>query len=150
MPVRRTLVQLLLIVALAVLPLYLPGTVQAQSTFTWVGACVGGAGKDVATIQGVECLIANALTVFIALIGLAAFVMIVIAAFRYLVSGGNTTSTEKARNTVTWAIIGIVVALSAFIILNLLSAFTGVDLTKFRIPRDTDKSNTPLSPVGER
>jgi heme/copper-type cytochrome/quinol oxidase subunit 2 len=114
---------------------------------------VGGAENDVATIQGFECLLANILTVFIALIGLAAFVMVVIAAFRYLLSGGNSKGTEQAKNTLTYAIIGIVVALSAFIILNLLTAFTGVDLTKFIIPRDTDEygidnSGAGLTPLG--
>lgn len=143
MSVRHFSVSLLVFVALCVLPLLLPSSALAATGTKWGDACVGGtpsagqAVSDVATIQGLECLIANVLTVFIALIGLAAFVMVVIAAFRYLLSGGNTKGTEQSRNTVTYAVIGIVVALSAFIILNLLTAFTGVDLTKFSIPRDT-------------
>lgn len=152
MSVRHFFVKLYLVLALVALPLLLPSSARAVSTFEWKDACVGGtpsadqAVSDVATIQGLECLIANALTVFIALIGLAAFVMVMIAAFRYLLSGGNTKGTEQARNTVTYAIIGIVVALSAFIILNLLTAFTGVDLTKFSIPRDTDGLDSSTTP----
>lgn len=148
MQLRRSFVQLLIGLALFALPFVTPTTALAQDGSNWYGTvCVGGSTSpdnpndkaDVATIQGFECLLANILTVFIALIGLAAFVMIVVAAFRYLLSGGNTKGTEQARSTLTWAIIGIVVALSAFIILNLLSAFTGVNLTKFFIPRDTDE-----------
>lgn len=136
---RRTVVQLLLVAALVFAPFLTPARVSAQDFgFTWGGVCVGGAQNDVATIQGFECLIANILTVFIAIIGLAAFVMVVVAAFRYLTSGGNTKGTEQARSTLTYAIIGIVVALSAFIILRLLTAFTGVNLLEFKIPRDTD------------
>lgn len=143
--------KLLLLITLFATPLLMPAPVLAQGTFEWTGVCVGGSAsddgtKDVATIQGLECLIANFLTVFIALIGLAAFVMIVVASFRYLLSGGNTKGTEQARSTVTYAVIGIVVALSAFIILNLLSAFTGIDLTKFTIPRDTDGSPAATTP----
>lgn len=121
-----------------------PARVAASSpTNSWGGVCVAGPQNDVATIQGFECLIANVLTVFIALIGLAAFIMIVIAGFRYLTSGGNTKGTEQARSTITYAIIGIVVALSAFIILRLLSAFTGVNLMEFVIPRDTEQFEAP-------
>lgn len=145
---RRFAAQLLIGFFLIVLPLVAPLQAQAQSFGNeWGGVCVGGSvnpdvegdTQDVATIQGFECLLANILTVFIALIGLAAFVMVLVGAFRYLLSGGNTKSTEKARSTITWAIIGIIVALSAFILLNLLSAFTGVNLTEFIIPRSTDE-----------
>lgn len=77
--------------------------------------------------------------------GLAAFVMIIIASFRYMLSGGNTKGTDQPVVRSRVLIVGIVVALSAFIILRLLSAFTGVDLTKFFIPRDdtTYPSSTP-------
>lgn len=118
----------------------------AAQTRAWEGVCVysqqgidpaTGAmvRTDVATIQGLQCLIANVLSVAITLIGLAGFVMIIFGAFRYLLSGGNTKETEQARNTLTYSIIGLVVALSAFIILNLLANFTGVDsILNFRIP----------------
>jgi hypothetical protein len=89
----------------------------------------------VATIQGLQCLIGNVFSVAITFIGLAAFVMLIIGAFGYLLSGGNSKGTETARNTITFAVIGIVVALSAFIILNFVSVFTGVEeITNFAIP----------------
>lgn len=119
--------------------LLLAAPAHAQ-TQPWSGVCVadeaGIVGNgDVATIQGLQCLIANVLTVALTVIGLAGFVMIIIGAFRYMLSGGNTKTTESARNTITYAIIGMIVALSAFILLNLISAFTGVDVIKiFNIP----------------
>jgi hypothetical protein len=103
----------------------------------WTRKCVGSAfpnGDDVATIQGLECLIGNVFSVIITVIGLAGFVMFVIGAFRYMLSGNDTKGVETAKNTITFSIIGIVVALSGFIILNLLTSFTGIDLTKFVIP----------------
>lgn len=140
MSARRIFAQVLIGFFLLALPLLVPLQAHAQSLGNeWGGVCVGGTDQDVATIQGFECLLANILTVFIAVVGLSAFVMIIVAAFRYLLSGGNTKSTEQARSTITWAVIGIVVLLSAFIILNLLTAFTGVDLTQFKIPRSTDE-----------
>lgn len=105
----------------------------------WTGTCVGtGSGvrgaEDVATIQGVGCLIANVLSVAITMIGILAFVMFIVASFRYLVAGGNSKNVELAKGTITYAIAGIVVAISAFILLNLITQFTGVDVTRFVIP----------------
>ena len=90
--------------------------------------------SDVATIQGFACLIGNILSVAVTLIGMLALVMFVAASFRYLTSGGNSKSTEQAKGTITYAIAGLVVAISAFIILNLISNFTGIDVSTFVIP----------------
>lgn len=120
--------------------------VQAQ-TSEWGGVCVGPASdfktekgetidaSEVATFQGLECLIANVFTVIITLIGLAGFVMFIVGSFRWMLSGSNSGGAEKARNTMTYAVVGIVVALSAFIIINLIANFTGVQtITRFIIP----------------
>jgi hypothetical protein len=89
----------------------------------------------VATIQGIQCLLGNVMTIAIPAIGFIAFVILIVAGFRFLLSGGNSKGKETARNSVTYAVIGLVVALSAFIILNLISAFTGIDsITEFVIP----------------
>jgi hypothetical protein len=116
-----------------------PTTAQAQLPTAWTEAdgCVS---DGVATIQGAQCLISNVFAVAITFIGLAAFVMLIVGSFGYMLSGGNTKGTETARNTITFAIVGIVVALSAFIILNLIKNFTGVEeVTQFEIPgSDTD------------
>jgi len=123
-----------LLISLSVLFLTLPNTVSAQTPQTWGGACVDVNG--VATIQGLECLVGNVLTVAITAIGVAAFIMFIIASFRYMTSGSNSKGTETARNTMTFAVVGIVVALSAFIILNIIAAFTGVGvINTFSIPQ---------------
>lgn len=90
---------------------------------------------DVATIQGLECLIGNVLSVFFAVMGLAAFIMVVVGAMRILLSGGDHKGMDTGKKTITLAVIGIVVALSGFILVRLLSSFLGVDLLQFRIPR---------------
>lgn len=126
-------------IPLASLLLFTLVTPAHAQTKSWSGVCVAGAGgfgtDDVATIQGLQCLIANVLSVAITIIGLSGFIMIMFGAFKYLISGGNTKHTEAARSTITYAIIGIVVALSSIVVLNLLSAFTGVkNITQFVIP----------------
>lgn len=107
---------------------------QAQSS-SWQGVCVSDKDADVATLQGFQCLLANILGVFLTTIGIAAFLMLVVGGFRLLISGGNTTHVDKAKNSITFAIVGLVVALSAFVILNLIAEFTGVKtILNFVIP----------------
>jgi len=80
---------------------------------------------DVATFRGIECLMSNILTTATTFVGLASFVMLIIGGFLYLTSGGNTKGTEAGKQTITYAIIGIVVALMAFFILQLVATITG-------------------------
>lgn len=127
----------LFIVCLFTVALVIVPQASAQ-TQAWSGVCVDtvGGNTDVATIQGAQCLLANLLSVAISGIGLAGFVMMIVGSFKYLLSGGNSKGIEEAKGTMTMAIVGLVVALSAFIILNLLAAFTGTGtlFTQFVIP----------------
>jgi len=111
----------------------------------WSSACVvEGFGSDgdkftVATIQGAQCILANILSIAVSGIGLIGFVMFLIGSFTYLLSGGNSKGTEGARNTFTYAVVGLVVALSAVIILRIIASFTGVQsILNFHIPSSSD------------
>lgn len=122
---------LFIFLTLSSIVLTVPTQALAQPT-AWSGRCIE---KEVATIQGLECLIGNVFTVIITLIGFSGFVMFIIASFRWLLSGGNTKGIETAKNTMTFAVVGIVLSLSAFIILNIIAEFTGVEnILLFTIP----------------
>lgn len=133
---RFTLIFLILLYSI-----FQPTTVSAQTTAAWEGECVAnyvdedGAAYQVATIQGARCLIANILSIAVSGLGVVGFCMFLIASFTYLLSGGNSKNTESSKNTFTFAVVGIVVALSAIIILRLISSFTGVNkILEFDIP----------------
>ena len=118
---------------------------------TWRGTCVENIVNDkgevigkVATIQGIRCMLANVLSIAITGIGFAGFIMLIVGGFRYLTSGGNSKGTETAKNTITFAVIGLVVALSSYIILNLIAEFTGVKtILNFVIPEAGTTIDTP-------
>jgi len=116
---------------------------------TWTGVCVDGPDNDVATIQGLQCLVGNVLQVAMTIIGLAGFAMIIYGGFKFMVSGGSSKATETARQTLTYAIIGLVVALSSFFIINIISSFTGISAIKqFTIPSSTSTTISPGSQPG--
>lgn len=113
--------------------------VQAQ-TKNWEQINQSCVVDGVATVQGIGCVLANVFSIFLTLLGLTGFVMIIVAAFNLMFSGGKSQEVEKSKNTITFAIIGIIMALSAFIILNLLSSFTGIDQIKTLIIPGSEKN----------
>lgn len=117
---------------------------SAQMTQEWQGVCTHNSQPDgVATIQGFQCLIGNVLQVAVSGIGLAGFVMLLVGAFKYLLSGGNAKGVDEGQRTMTYAVIGLVVAVSSFFILQLLASFTGVyTILDFTIPNPTTNANT--------
>lgn len=58
------------------------------------------------------------------IVGVAAVIMIVIGGLRYVLSGGDQSSTKAAKDTILYAVIGLVVAIMAYAIVNfVLGAF---------------------------
>ncbi|MNR60667.1 hypothetical protein D3C85_1822070 [compost metagenome] len=52
--------------------------------------------------------------------------MLIIGGIRYTVSGGNQSAITAAKNTIMYAIVGIIIAVLAYAIVNfVLSALTG-------------------------
>ena len=71
-----------------------------------------GASND---LNGMIQIIIN--TVF-GIIGVVAVIMIIIGGVNYTMSQGDSTKVQKAKNTITYGIIGLVVSLLAFAIIN--------------------------------
>lgn len=57
-----------------------------------------------------------------------AFVMLLVGGIRWILAGGDEKSVEKARNTITAALIGLVVVLVAYALIRLVEAFFNVTI----------------------
>ncbi len=68
------------------------------------GSIAGSIGKIIKTIAGV--------------IGGLSILMIVIGGIMYISSGGDSSKAESAKNTVLYAVIGLIIALTAWIVVN--------------------------------
>ncbi len=75
----------------------------------------------------------NILEVVIPLIGLLAFVMILVGGFKILTSAGDPKGLEAGKTTVTLAITGIVLAILSWLILVFIKNATGVNVTEFKL-----------------
>ncbi|MCB9820296.1 hypothetical protein H6796_03310 [Candidatus Nomurabacteria bacterium] len=64
--------------------------------------------------------------VLLFILGAISVIMIIIGGLRYVISGGNSANVTAAKNTILYAIVGVVIALLSYAIINfVLGAFTG-------------------------
>jgi len=56
--------------------------------------------------------------VMLFIIGAVSVIMLIIGGLRYVVSGGDSTAVQNAKNTILYAIVGIIVAILAFAVVN--------------------------------
>jgi hypothetical protein len=56
--------------------------------------------------------------VMLFLIGAISVIMLIIGGIRYVVSGGDSTAVQNAKNTILYAIVGVVVAILAYAVVN--------------------------------
>ncbi|MDQ3158535.1 MAG: pilin [bacterium] len=71
-------------------------------------------------------IIETVINIFSLVVGVVSVIMIIIGGFRYITSGGESAGTTSAKNTILFAIVGlIVVALSQVIVRFVLGRVTG-------------------------
>ena len=91
-------------------------------------------GVDVPTLKCFEAVYQQILTIAISLGLLALFVMLLTGGFKFLTSGGDPKAVASAKQTMTYAILGIGLMAIAFLIFRLIEFYTGVPITVFTIP----------------
>lgn len=90
-------------------------------------------GPDAAGLDQFEAVVGNIISVVVALGFIAMLVMIIMTGIKYLTSGGEPKAIQAAHHTLTWALLGVVFMALAWVILQLIRAFTGIDVTTFNI-----------------
>ncbi len=75
----------------------------------------GGGSKVMQVVQ-------TAINVVLSLVGIICVVMIVVAGISFITSQGDASKVTKARNTILYSVVGLVIALLAFAIVNFVLA----------------------------
>lgn len=99
----------------------------AHAATNWTSECVEG---DVATLQGIFCVLENILQPIPALIVLSALFMIIFAGIRIMTAGNDPKALDAAWKTFAWAIIGIILLAGAWFIIIAIQKFTGANITE--------------------
>lgn len=112
-----------------------PAVVSAQQANIQDGLCQGsdinvvGAGNPTGNCQNVtdsgtkvNTLLVQIVNIISVIVGVVAVIMIIFGGFKYITSGGDSGNVTGAKNTILYAIIGLViVALAQFIVRFVLS-----------------------------
>lgn len=69
-------------------------------------------------LDGDTGVIRLVINILLFIIGVISVIMLIIGGLRYATSGGNSGSVESAKNTILYAIIGLIVAIFAYAIIN--------------------------------
>ncbi len=101
--------------------------VQAAAS-AWTGDCVN---NDVATITGIQCVIANILSPLPSIIALVAVGMIIFAGIRIINAGSDTKAYGAGWSTFTYASIGLVLLSVVWLIIVMIEKYTGATITNF-------------------
>lgn len=124
--IKRTLLALLAVPMLAVGALGVPAYAQSiECTIdgvTYKGAeagakCSKGDGQS-ETLFGDAGVFRTIVNVLLFLIGAVAVIMLIIGGIRYTLSGGDSAAVKAAKDTILYAVIGIIVALLSYAIVN--------------------------------
>jgi hypothetical protein len=74
-----------------------------------IGA-VGGSGCNNTAGTSIDSLVADVVNILSWIIGVVAVIMIIVGGFKYVTSNGDSNSIAGAKNTILYALIGLIVA----------------------------------------
>lgn len=118
--IRNKVAGLLLVLGLMITPVALVPSTDTVAKCTGGTSCITDGSKKTGLTgtPSVEDTIKNITNVLLFLIGAVSVIMLIIGGFKYVTSNGNADQIKSAKNTIMYAIIGIVVAITAYAIVD--------------------------------
>jgi hypothetical protein len=120
---KRMILMLMAVLTMTLTPaLALTGTAAAacgtgSSSKAKVLEGIGQAGSDCKT-KGITHAINGVVRILSLIVGMAAIVMIIVAGFKYITSGGDANKVGGAKQTLIYALVGLVLAALAQILVH--------------------------------
>lgn len=94
----------------------------APAPVSAVDICPPGADANSPVCQDSDAEAGNLVTtivnILLFVVGIVAVIMIIIGGLMYVVSGGDAGSVTKAKNTILYSVIGLLIAILAYAIVN--------------------------------
>lgn len=79
-----------------------------------------------AQLLNLEGILGNLISTALTLVAMVSVVMIVYGGFQFISAGADKEAAARARGTITFAILGVILGVSAWIIINLFGSFLGI------------------------
>lgn len=112
------IVPLLALGVSAVAPMVAPEAHAAEYTIQGGADAAKGDNTPENLFSGDNAIFKTIVNIMLFIIGAISVIMLIIGGIRYVVSGGDQNAVSGAKNTILYAIIGIIVALLAYAIVN--------------------------------
>ena len=71
------------------------------------------------SIDGKDGLIKTVVNILLWAVGILSVIMIIFSGFRYITSAGDTSKTKSAQSTLIYSVVGLIVAIMAWAIVNM-------------------------------
>lgn len=79
-------------------------------------------------------IVAGAIRLILVIAALVAFVFLIIGGIRWVTSGGDKEKTARAQQTLTAALVGLVIVFASWAIIKLIETFFGIQILTLEIP----------------
>lgn len=100
---------------------------------------IGGTAAGMDSISDLGFIISAVIGIVFILSGILVFAMLVWGGIQWITSGGDKDSTQKAKDRITNALVGIAIVASAWAITKLVEFFFGIKIIgSFDLPSATD------------
>lgn len=93
----------------------------------WPADCIE---REVPKLTCIPAVFKNLVDWALILAGVVAVFLIIVSGYKFISSGGDPKQVEGARQTLTYAIIGLLVVFLSFFIINIIAGVTGVECIK--------------------
>ena len=119
---KKTITGFAAMLAFAVVGFIAPVNVSAQNCDTMTVQngidCAQGTGTPTTLFGGEGSVFTTVVNVLLFVIGAISVIMLIYGGIRYTTSAGNAANVTAAKNTIMYAIIGLIIAFLAFAIVN--------------------------------
>lgn len=94
----------------------------------------GAPTQNPAKIRDLVDIIENIIKLLAPAAAIAFLIMLLIGGFKFVSSGGDPKATASAKATLTYAVIGVILVVVAWLILSAISYFTTANVTDVKLP----------------
>ena len=91
---------------------------SALSLMDVINGAYRGQGQPTELFGGPTALIPRAINLMLFIVGILAIIVLIYGGIRYVLSGGDAGKVKDAKNTILYAIVGLVIAILGYAVVN--------------------------------
>lgn len=100
-------------------------TASALSLMDVINGTYRGEGQPTELFDGGSAIVPRVINLMLFIVGVLAVIMLIWGGIRYVISGGDATKVKDAKNTILYAIVGLIVAILGYAVVNWVISIVG-------------------------